>query len=90
MLCLLRLSNGKESPGLFCFNKIWQFDLYMDKRFFNFFNLTEDQAIALLDTPQDQLSEDDSRYIAASHLINFPTERSINALMRAVQQTDHE
>ncbi|BAY99329.1 PBS lyase HEAT domain protein repeat-containing protein [Tolypothrix tenuis PCC 7101] len=60
----------------------------MDKRFFNFFNLTEDQAIALLDTPQDQLSENDSRYIAASHLVNFPTERSINALIRAVQQTD--
>jgi bilin biosynthesis protein len=60
----------------------------MDKRFFNLFNLTEDQAIALLDTPQDQLSEDDSRYIAASHLINFPTERSISALLRAVQQTD--
>jgi bilin biosynthesis protein len=60
----------------------------MDKRFFNLFNLTEDQAIALLDTPQDQLSEDDSRYIAASHLVNFPTERSISALMRAVQQTD--
>lgn len=60
----------------------------MDKRFFNFFNLTEDQAIALLDTPQDQLSEDDSRYIAASHLVNFPTQRSIEALMRAVQQTD--
>jgi bilin biosynthesis protein len=60
----------------------------MDKRFFNFFNLTEDQAIALLDTPPDQLSEDDSRYVAASHLINFPTERSIQALIRAVQQTD--
>ena len=60
----------------------------MDKRFFNLFNLTEDQAIALLDTPQDQLSEDDSRYIAASHLVNFPTERSISALIRAVQQTD--
>ncbi|MGD1913789.1 MAG: HEAT repeat domain-containing protein [Rivularia sp. (in: cyanobacteria)] len=60
----------------------------MDKRFFNFFNLTEDRAIALLDTPQDELSEDDSRYIAASHLVNFPTERSIDALIRAVQQTD--
>ncbi|MCJ8283776.1 MAG: HEAT repeat domain-containing protein [Cyanobacteria bacterium J06649_11] len=60
----------------------------MDKRFFNFFNLTEDKAIALLDTPQNQLSEDDSRYIAASHLVNCPTERSISALMRAVQQTD--
>lgn len=60
----------------------------MDKRFFNFFNLTEDQAIALLDTPQDQISEDDSRYIAASHLVNFPTERSIDALIRAVKQTN--
>ena len=60
----------------------------MDKRFFNFFNLTEDQAIALLDTPQAQVSEDDSRYIAASHLVNFPTERSIQALMRAVEQND--
>lgn len=60
----------------------------MDKRFFNLFNLSEDKAIALLDTPQDQVSEDDSRYIAASHLVNFPTERSINALIRAVQQTD--
>ena len=60
----------------------------MDKRFFNFFNLTEDQAIALLDTPQDQISEDDSRYIAASHLVNFPTERAISALIRAIQQTD--
>jgi bilin biosynthesis protein len=60
----------------------------MDKRFFNLFNLTEDQAIALLDTPQDQIGEEDSRYIAASHLINFPTERAINALIRAVQQND--
>ncbi|AFZ00072.1 HEAT repeat domain-containing protein [Calothrix sp. PCC 6303] len=60
----------------------------MDKRFFSFFNLTEEQAIALLDTPQDQISENDSRYIAASHLINFPTEQSIQALMRAVQQDD--
>ena len=60
----------------------------MDKRFFNLFNLTEAQAIALLDTPQDQIGEDDSRYIAASHLVNFPTEQAVNALMRAVQQTD--
>jgi bilin biosynthesis protein len=60
----------------------------MDKRFFSFFNLTEDQAIALLDTPQAEIGEEDSRYIAASHLINFSTDRSIAALMRAVQQTD--
>ena len=60
----------------------------MDKRFFSFFNLTEDQAIALLDTPQSEIGEEDSRYIAAAHLINFSTDRSIAALMRAVQQTD--
>ncbi|MBD0340431.1 MAG: HEAT repeat domain-containing protein, partial [Microcoleus sp. Co-bin12] len=60
----------------------------MDKRFFSFFNLTEDEAIALLDTPQSEIGEEDSRYIAASHLINFSTDRSIAALMRAVQQTD--
>ncbi len=60
----------------------------MDKRFFNFFNLTEDRAIALLDTPQNQIQENDSRYIAASHLVNFPTERAINALIRAVQNND--
>jgi bilin biosynthesis protein len=59
----------------------------MDKRFFNIFNLSEDKAITLLDTPQDQLDEKDSRYIAASHLVNFPTEQSIDALIRAVQQT---
>lgn len=62
--------------------------LIMDKRFFSIFNLTEDEAIALLDTPQDQISENDSRYVAASHLVNFPTERSINALIRAVQSTE--
>ena len=58
----------------------------MDKRFFNLFNLTEDEAIALLDTPPDQLDEEDSRYIAASHLVNFPTTPSINALIRAIEQ----
>jgi bilin biosynthesis protein len=60
----------------------------MDKRFFNFFNLTEAEAIAILDTPQDQIGEADSRYIAASHLVNFPTEQAIAALMRAIQQND--
>ncbi|HIK31910.1 MAG TPA: HEAT repeat domain-containing protein [Oscillatoriales cyanobacterium M59_W2019_021] len=60
----------------------------MDKRFFKLFNLTEEQAIALLDTPQDRVSENDSRYIAASHLVNFPTPESIAALIRAVGQTD--
>lgn len=60
----------------------------MDKRFRNLFNLTESQAIALLDTPQAQVDEDDSRYIAASNLANFPTDSSINALIRAVHNTE--
>lgn len=60
----------------------------MDKRFFNIYNLTEEQAIAVLDTPQDQIEEDDSRYIAAAHLVNFKSDNSINALIRAVQNTE--
>jgi bilin biosynthesis protein len=60
----------------------------VNKRFFNLFNLTEDEAIAILDTPQDQIGEDDSRYIAASHLVNFRSDRSIEALVRAVQTTE--
>jgi bilin biosynthesis protein len=62
----------------------------MDKRFTNMFNLSEEQAIKVLDTPQDQIGEDDSRYIAASHLINYPSENSIDALIRAVLNTDPE
>lgn len=57
----------------------------MDKRFFNIFNLTEDQAIALLQMPPEQLEDKTDRYIAASHLINFPTERAIAALIEAIQ-----
>jgi bilin biosynthesis protein len=60
----------------------------MDQRFSNLFNLTEEDAITLLDTPLEQLGEDDSRYVAAAHLVNFPTERSINALIRAIHNTD--
>jgi bilin biosynthesis protein len=61
-----------------------------NKRFFNIFNLTEAEAIELLDTPLDKLAEDESRYVAASHLINFPTEASINALLRAIANDDDE
>jgi bilin biosynthesis protein len=61
-----------------------------NKRFFNIFNLTEAEAIDLLDTPCDKLAEDESRYVAASHLINFPTEASIDALLRAIDNDDDE
>jgi bilin biosynthesis protein len=37
----------------------------MDKRFINMFNLTEEQAIQILDRPQKDIGEEDSRYIAA-------------------------
>ncbi|MEM9212934.1 MAG: phycocyanin operon protein Y [Cyanobacteria bacterium P01_F01_bin.150] len=62
----------------------------MDKRFNNLFNLSEEEAIALLDTPQSQLKEGDSRYVAASHLINFSTDSSIQALIRAVEATEDQ
>lgn len=60
----------------------------MDNRFANLFGLNEEQAITLLDTPLNELAEDDSRYIAAAQLVNFPTEAAIQALIRAVHNTD--
>ena len=57
----------------------------MDKRFFNIFGLTEDQAIALLKTPMEQLTAPTEHYVAVAHLINFPTERSIDALIEVVE-----
>ena len=62
----------------------------MDKRFINMFNLSEEQAIQILDRPQKDIGEEDSRYIAASHLINYQSENSIAALIRAVQNLDPE
>ncbi|PSF37428.1 phycocyanin operon protein Y [Aphanothece hegewaldii CCALA 016] len=60
----------------------------MDTRFSNIFNLTEDQAIALLQTPLDDLEDKTDRYIAASHLVNFPSERTVNALIEAIHNPD--
>lgn len=57
----------------------------MDNRFRNMFGLTEDQAIALLNTPMEQLTAPTEHYVAVAHLINFPTERSINALIEVVE-----
>ncbi len=59
----------------------------MDKRFSNIFNLTEDQAIALLKKPLDTEDGTSERYVGAAHLINFPTERSIQALIEAVEDS---
>lgn len=60
----------------------------MDKRFFNIYNLTEDEAINILFTPLDQLTEKSDRYIAAAHLVNFNTAKSINALIRVIKDCD--
>ncbi len=59
----------------------------MDNRFSGLFNLSEVQAIAILDGPAGDSDEASNRYIAAAHLVNFKTEPSIAALMRAVNNT---
>ena len=60
----------------------------MDKRFFNLFNLTEDQAIAILETPIKELEDPSEKYIAVSHLINFDSEKTIQALIRAIETSN--
>ncbi|WP_223265283.1 HEAT repeat domain-containing protein [Nostoc sp. 'Peltigera membranacea cyanobiont' 210A] len=60
----------------------------MDKRFFKMFGLTEEEAIAIIDTPLEQLEDASDKYIAVSHLINFPTEQSIAALLRAIETSN--
>ena len=60
----------------------------MDNRFSNIFNLTEDQAIALLKKPLNTEDGTSERYVGAAHLINFPTPRSIQALVEAIEDRD--
>ena len=57
----------------------------MDKRFANIFQLTEDEAIALLQKPLNELKEPSERYVAASSLCNFPSQRSIQALIATIE-----
>ncbi|NEZ65806.1 HEAT repeat domain-containing protein [Leptolyngbyaceae cyanobacterium CCMR0082] len=58
----------------------------MKKTSFSIFHLTEEQAIALLYTPSDQLEEPSDRYIAASRLVEHPSERTVQALIQAIHQ----
>ncbi len=60
----------------------------MDNRFSNIFNLTEDQAIALLKKPLGTEDGTSERYVGAAHLVNFPSQRSIEALIEAVEDRD--
>lgn len=57
----------------------------MDNRFAKMFNMTEDDAIALLKMPLEELQDKSERYVAASHLSNYDTQRSINALIETIQ-----
>jgi bilin biosynthesis protein len=54
------------------------------QRFSNLFGLSETESIALLDTPETDLGEGQSRYVAASQLAFFNSEASIQALLRAI------
>ena len=56
-----------------------------DNRFANMFNLTEDEAIALLQKPLAELEDKSERYVAASHLSNFDTPKSIEALIATIE-----
>ena len=60
----------------------------MDNRFSRLFNLTEAQAIEILDSPEKDSETSSNRYIAASHLMNFDSEAAIASLIRAVQNDD--
>ncbi|MEM9217936.1 MAG: HEAT repeat domain-containing protein [Cyanobacteria bacterium P01_F01_bin.150] len=60
----------------------------MNNRFDSIFNLSEDQAIAILQTPRETLDEGSDRYIAASQLAKFPSERTIAALIDAANNLD--
>lgn len=62
----------------------------MDNRFaYLFAGLSEERAIALLEMSSDKLEDPSERYVAASHLSNFPpSDRSIQALITAVTNAD--
>ncbi|PZO12724.1 MAG: phycocyanin operon protein Y [Leptolyngbya foveolarum] len=62
----------------------------MDTRFSRLFNLTETQAIEILDAPANDSDEASNRYIAASHLVNFDSAEAIAALIRAVKNDDDD
>ncbi|MEM9117130.1 MAG: HEAT repeat domain-containing protein [Cyanobacteria bacterium P01_F01_bin.56] len=56
----------------------------MPQRLLSVFDLTEDQAIDLLKTPPEQLEDPADRYIAASQLAKYESDRSIQALITAI------
>ena len=62
----------------------------MANRFSGLFNLSEEQAIEILDSEAANSDEASNRYIAASHLVNFDSESAVAALIRAVERTESD
>jgi bilin biosynthesis protein len=62
----------------------------MDKRFNSLFQITEEQAIKLLQTPLEELEDPSDRYAAASHLVRFKSDRTIQALIEAIKNCDDQ
>ena len=64
----------------------------MDNRFSNMFGLSEEESITLLDTPLEELRDEpgNPRYVAATQLANFPSDQSVQALVRAIHNTNPE
>ena len=62
----------------------------MSNRFSRMFNLTEAEAIEILDTPAKDSEEASNRYIAASHLVNFDSDAAIAALIQAVENNSDD
>ena len=52
--------------------------------------LTHEEALRILTLPEDQLESASDYYMAASHLINFPGERTESALIQLVSDSDHQ
>lgn len=64
----------------------------MDNRFSNMFGLSEEECIRWLDTPMEDLKDEpgNPRYAAATHLANYSSDASIQALIRAIHNTNPE
>jgi bilin biosynthesis protein len=48
--------------------------------------LSQDEALRILVLPEDQLDASSDRYMAAAHMINFPGERSEQALLQLLEE----
>lgn len=62
----------------------------MDKRFSVLFNITEETALRLLQTPLEELDDPSARYAAACHLVHFKSPRTIRALIEAIENCDDQ